>query len=635
MCGITGWIDWERDLRDQGRLIDHMSDTLAHRGPDARGHWLSAHAALAHRRLIVIDPDSGEQPMVFGAEEQCSVLTYNGEIYNYRELRHELEQRGHVFTTQSDTEVLLHSYIEWQEACVLHLNGIFAFGLWDEQQQRLFIARDHLGVKPLFYAQRGSAFFFASEIKALLAHPEIKAEVDQEGLTELLSVGFTTRTPGVAIFRGIYDLRPGYSLTCTRQGVQMKQYWRLQSKPHMDDLETTTEYVRALLQDTVKRQLISDMPLASLLSGGLDSSALTVIAARNFAQEYKTLSTYSVDFVASTQYFEGNSLRPNMDAPWVKRVSEYMGTNHQTVTLDTPELIENMLVPLHAYDLPATGEIDTSLYLLFREMKKDVTVSLSGESADEVFGGYPWFHEPQRINASTFPWLAQEWGTSPLLSVKAQSTQTLQEYVWFSLQWGVSTLLSAEAQATLHSREHVARRYQEALDEVPRLAGEEPHAARLREIFYLNLTRFLNGLLTRKDRMSMAVGFEVRVPYCDYRLVDYVWNIPWEMKTVGNIEKGILRRACADILPDDVCMRRKSAYPSTRNPSYLQAVQTWVLDILNDPNAPIRSFINIQKVRQVAEGKRPELPGEAAIHLFDSLIQLNCWFKDYHVSVTA
>jgi asparagine synthase (glutamine-hydrolysing) len=604
MCGIAGWIDWTDDLTRQGPMIVRMADTLSHRGPDAQGQWLSPHAALAHRRLIVIDPQTGGQPMVYQEGDRTYAITYNGEIYNFRELRRELESYGHTFRTRSDTEVLLHAYVEWGEECVGHLNGIFAFGLWDEQKRQLLLARDHLGVKPLFYAQRGSAILFGSELKVLLAHPLVKAEIDANGLAEILTF---VRTPGSGIYRDVHELRPGHMAICHEQGMHISRYWSLQSTPHSDDLQTTAEYIRMLLEDTVKRQLIADVPVVTMLSGGLDSSGLTALAANEFKREGKELHTYSIDFVNSAQDFHSTALHPSLDAPWVKRVSEHVGTQHHTITVDASELVENLLVPLYAHDFPTAGQMTSSLYLLFKAMKQEATVTLSGESADEVFGGYPWFHSEAALKAQTFPWLPA-FGESAMSWVSADIVQKVQP------------------------TEHIAQQYRKVIAEVPRLEEENGQAARIREMFYLNLTSFLPFLLERKDRMSMATGFEARVPFCDYRLVQYVWNIPWEMKTVGGIEKGILRRAFAHVLPQDVQYRKKSAYPSAHIPAYDEATRNWTRHILDDSNAPIQPLLDTQAVRALVENKSSG-SGIAVVSLFERLIQMNEWLKTYHVTL--
>jgi asparagine synthase (glutamine-hydrolysing) len=607
MCGIAGWIDWNNDVTRQKAIMTCMADTLNHRGPDAQGQWFSQHAALAHRRLIVIDPETGAQPMVYQEGERTYAITYNGETYNFRELRSELESYGHTFRTRSDTEVLLHAYMQWGVDCVQHLNGIFAFGLWDEQKQQLLLARDHLGVKPLFYAQRGSAIIFGSELKVLLAHPLVKAEVDADGLAEI--VGFLT-VPGSGIYRDVHQLRPGHMAICTENGMHITRYWSLQSHPHTDDLPTTAEYIRSLLQDTVKRQLIADVPVVTLLSGGLDSSGVTALAAREFKQEGKQLDTYSIDFVNSEQDFHGTALHPSLDAPWARRMSEHVGSQHHTVVVDTPALLESLLAPLYAHDYPNAGQMTSSLYLLFKAMKQDATVALSGESADEVFGGYPWFHNDAALKIQSFPWL-------PLVNGQGES----------GLSW-----LSTDVLEKARPFDYIDRQYRQAIAEVPRLAGEETLAAKKRELFYLNLAYFLPFLLDRKDRMSMATGFEVRVPFCDYRLVQYVWNIPWKMKAVDGIEKGILRRALADLLPDDVRNRKKSAYPTLQSPIYNRATRDWTLELLDDPNAPILPLINQRVVREMAESNAL-LPPYIVISPFERIIQMNEWLKKYEVTL--
>lgn len=607
MCGIAGWIDWQNDLTRQATMINRMADTLNHRGPDAGGQWLSPHAALAHRRLIVIDPETGAQPMVYQEGERTYAITYNGEIYNFRELRRELESFGHHFRTRSDTEVLLHAYVEWGETFVQRLNGIFAFGLWDEQQQQLLLARDHMGVKPLFYAQRGSSILFGSELKALLAHPLVKAEVDASGLAEILTF---VRIPDSGIYHDVHALRPGHMAICREQGMRISRYWSLHSAPHTDDLDTTAEYIHSLLADTVKRQLIADVPVVTMLSGGLDSSGLTALAACEFKQEGKTLHTYSIDFVDSSMHFHATPLHVSLDAPWVKRVSEHIGSQHHTVTMDASTMAENLLVPLFAHDFPTAGQMTSSLYLLFKAMKQEATVTLSGESADEVFGGYPWFHNEAMLKAQTFPWLSAFIGPGEI-----------------ARSW-----LSADLVQKLRPGQHIEQQYRMAIAEVPGLEGESALEARRREMFYLNQSHFLPFLLERKDRMSMATGFEARVPFCDYRLVQYVWNIPWQIKMVDNREKGILRHALASVLPEDVLTRKKSAYPTFQSPFYEEATRNWTQHILNDSNAPIQPLLDTQIVRQVVEKKAP-LPAMAVVSLYECIIQLNEWLKQYQVTL--
>ncbi|NPV52022.1 MAG: asparagine synthase (glutamine-hydrolyzing) [Firmicutes bacterium] len=613
MCGIAGWVDWERDLSQQHSILEAMSRTLSSRGPDAAGAWISPRAALAHRRLIVVDPEGGYQPMIRQNGNKTYIITYNGELYNTSELRRELEARGHSFRSRSDTEALLVAFMEWGTKCLERLNGIFAFAIWDEAGQKLFIVRDRLGVKPLFYARRGSAFLFGSELKALLTHPLVQPEVDAEGLAEVLAMG-PARTPGHGVFRDVHEVKPGHYILYDQNGIHDYRYWVLESRPHTDDLDTTAARVRELLQDAVERQLVADVPICTLLSGGLDSSAVTAFTAGAFRRAgLGPPHTYSVDYAGNDLYFQPSEFQPNSDSPWVRRVSSFLGTSHRTVTIDTPELVEGLEAAVRARDLPGMADVDASLYLFSREVKREATVALSGECADEIFGGYPWFHNPEALAAGTFPW------------ARAARERT--------------RLLSPDLIELIKPEEYMAQRYREAIAEVPRLPGEEPMEARMREMVYLNITRFMPTLLDRKDRMSMAAGLEVRVPYCDHRLVEYAWNIPWAMKSCDHQGKGILRRALSGVLPHDVLGRRKSPYPKTHNPAYLAAVRDRLLDIFNDPASPLLQLVNVDAVRAIARSGGPgfgptwfgQLMGGA--QLFAYLIQVDIWLREYRVLV--
>jgi asparagine synthase (glutamine-hydrolysing) len=609
MCGIAGWVDWERDLGSEAATVERMREALRHRGPDAAGTWTSTRAILAHRRLIVLDPEGGAQPMTYD-DGRTIVITFNGEIYNFQELRRELEARGHVFRTRSDTEVLLHAYAAWGEAFVARLNGIFAFALWDAAAQRLLLARDHLGVKPLFYAQRGSAVLFGSELKALLAHPLVEPEIDDDGLGHIFGPG-PVHPPGFGLFRDVHEVRPGHYLVFERGKERVERYWALESRPHTDDLDTTVERIRALLEDTVRRQLVADVPVVTLLSGGLDSSGVTALAARERRAEGKGLDSYSIDFAESARYFTPTPMHLSLDTPWALRVSEHTGTRQHTIVVDAPALVSNLLETTRAYDAPGLGQMDTSMYLLFKAMKRDATVALSGESADEVFGGYPWFFHEAAVAGDTFPWLTLIRGRND----RAQA------------------LLSPELVERVRPEAYVARRYAEALAEVPRLEGEVGIAARRRELFYLNITRWLPVLLDRKDRMSMATGFEVRVPFCDHRLVEYVWNIPWEMKMVDGIEKGVLRRAFADVLPDDVRARRKSPYPSVQHPDYVRGIRERVLQLLDEPAAPVWAFLRAPAVRALCDVFGGDARDAWELRPLEQLLEIDFWLRTYRVRV--
>lgn len=612
MCGIAGWVDWEKNLINERDILEEMKESLSHRGPDEGGEWYSKKAGLVHRRLIVIDPAGGKQPMIREYGENRYVMVYNGELYNTGELRRELALKGYTFRGHSDTEVLLISYIEWGEECVNYLNGIFAFAVWDEKGEKLFLTRDRIGVKPLFYARSTSGLIFASELKSLLLHPEIEARIDTEGLAELLVIG-PGRTPGHGIFTGVKELKPGYCLTYTQEGLKEKQYWWLVSKPHEDSLEETVEKLRELFVDTVKRQLVSDMPICTLLSGGLDSSAISAVASQALQEEgYGKLHTYSVDYQGNDKYFEANSFQPDADSNWVDYVSRHIDSEHHYVIIDNQQLVDGLREAVYARDHPGMADIDVSLYLFSREIKKNFVVAVSGECADEIFGGYPWYYQEDISEVNTFPW-----------------SRRLGERI---------KLLSPELIKRIKPEEYMAERYREALEEVPLLPGEGRKEGRIRELFYLNLTRWMPTLLDRKDRMSMYTGLEVRVPFCDHRLVEYVWNIPWEMKNYGGRRKGILREALKGILPDDVRNRPKNPYPKTFNPAYFKATREWLLDILNNPRSPLLELINRDIVLALTELEEDfDLPWFGQLmrlpQLFAYLIQINVWLDDYSVKI--
>ncbi len=613
MCGIAGWVDWHRDLTREERTVEAMGRTLGHRGPDDEGFWISERAGLAHRRLVVVDPDGGHQPMVRRQGGKVFVIVYNGELYNTTELRRELQARGHSFDSYSDTEVLLVSYIEWGPECVTRLNGIFAFAVWSEADQSLFLARDRLGVKPLFYARRGSALLFSSEMKAILANPLVEAEVDAEGLAEVFLIG-PARTPGFGVFRDITELRPAHCLLHTRSGTRVRRYWSLESAPHPDGLDATVEKVRFLLGDTVRRQLVSDVPVCTLLSGGLDSSGLTAHAAAAYNGNGEgPLHTFSIDYVDNDLHFRANEYQPAADREFIRLMVERTGTVHHQITIGQRALADALSASVEAGDLPGLADVDSSLLLFCREIKKDATVALSGESADEIFGGYPWFRWEETLETRNFPWARK---------VRERAS-----------------LLAPDLAARIRPEEHVQRRYEAAIAEVPRLESETGLEARRREMFYLNITRFMPTLLDRKDRMSMASGLEVRVPFCDHRLAEYVWNIPWEMKFCDQMEKGVLRRALADVLPEQVLKRKKSPYPKTHHPEYHAIVKSRFLDVAADPASPLMPLLNADVVKEIvatdAAAFGPSWFGQlmGGAQLFAYLLEIDHWLRKYRISV--
>ncbi|ALC87530.1 asparagine synthase [Bacillus sp. FJAT-22090] len=612
MCGITGWIHFNKDLRNELPIVEKMTETLSRRGPDDNNLWFGPHTLLGHRRLTVVDPVGGKQPMVKTYEHNQYTLTYNGELYNTEDLRKELLKRGHTFSGHSDTEVLLTSYIEWKEKCVDYFNGIFAFAIWDETEQKAFIARDRLGVKPLFYTERNGGLLFASELKALLAHPDIPTKITRVGMAEIIGLG-PSRTPGSGVYEGINELRPAHAMTFSKNGHRIWRYWNVESKEHTDSLDETIENVRFLVTDAVERQLVSDVPLCTFLSGGIDSSIITAIAANAYKHDNKApLHTYSIDYENNQQHFQGNAFQPSDDRPWIQKVSNSLGSLHHYSIISQNQLVEYLTEAVHVRDLPGMADIDSSLLWFCKEIKQDFTVGLSGECADEIFGGYPWFHQVANSD-SVFPWIRSKNERNSLLNDSWHKKLNIDDYV-----------------------ENV---YNTTLIETPLLDGETEIEAKRRQLFYLNMTWFMTTLLDRKDRMSMGASLEVRVPFADHRLVEYAWNIPWDYKMVGNQEKGILRKAFQGILPTEVLYRKKSPYPKTHNPVYSEKVQSLLKEQLLDKNSILHELFHAHRLSDLinSNGDAFKVPWFGQLmsgpQLLAYLAQLHIWFRDYNVEL--
>lgn len=604
MCGITGWVDFAADLEGERNTVEAMTATMSLRGPDAGGVWMSRHAAIGHRRLAVIDVEGGVQPMV---AEGDVVLTYSGEVYNYRELRGELVAAGHEFRTTSDTEVVLRAYLEWGVGCFDRLNGMYAFAVWDGRSEELLLVRDRLGVKPLYYYPLPDGLLFGSEPKAILANPLAKARVDSRGICSVLT---GIRTPGLSVFRDLLELRPGHYLRLSRAGTTVERYWELEARPHEDDLATTVATVRELLEDIVPRQLVSDVPLCMLLSGGLDSSALVALA-REAEGADASLRTFAVDFGTEPLADDKLKMFVSRDSPFADEVARHLGVSHTEIELEASTLLDPEMrrEVLLAMDTPANAaDADTSLYALFRAIREQSTVAVSGEAADEVFGGYPWMHDETAVGLPLFPWV----------TFLAQNDQ------------GTSTLADSDIVNRFGILEYMMGQNAESLAEVPHLDDEEPGERRMREVMHQHLTRFLPNLLDRKDRMSMATGLEVRVPFCDHRLLEYVFNAPWSMKTFDGREKSLLREATRDLLPPSVLDRQKSGYPATQDPRYDDSLRAALIQLAADPDNPVLNLFGADDLAGLLDHDSGGFSVMRRLRL-ESAVRMSAWFKEYQV----
>lgn len=612
MCGFVGFANLKENISSKTNIYN-MNESISKRGPDEDGYYYEEHICLGHKRLIVVDPDGGKQPMSAMKDGNLYTIVYNGQLYNTKDLRSELEENGFTFDSYSDTEVLLKSFIFWKYDVVKKLNGIFSFAIWNSKKNELFLARDHFGVKPLFYTIYNNTLVFASEIKALFKYPGIEAKLDEQSIAELFGIG-PARTAGLGIFKNIYEIKPAHFGIFNENGLHIERYWKLESKVHTDNLGKTCDNVRFLLEDSISRQLVSDVPLCTFLSGGLDSSIITLYASK-YCKKHNLppLNTYSVDYVDNDKNFVKTDFQPNSDNYYINLMTEKLNTNHHTVILDTPELASALEDAMIARDFPGMADVDSSLLLFCKNVKQDATVSLTGECADEIFGGYPWFFRADALNSNTFPW-----------SIAITERQNL---------------LNPQIASKVNLKNYIDYRYQESLNEVDILDEDSMETAEKRRISHLTLNWFMQTLLDRSDRMAMYNGFELRVPFCDYRLAEYVWNIPWEMKALHGREKGLLRYIMKDLLPEEIVDRKKSPYPKTWNPTYLATVKDMLTKIMNDSNAPINNLLNRNYILEILEtdGKAFTRPWFGQLmtgpQLMAYLCQVNMWLERYNPSI--
>lgn len=613
MCGIAGFYYSRADyLKKEAHftsILEKMREILKHRGEDDHGTCLFPHCGLAHARLSIIDLKTGHQPMLMKKDSRTCALIHNGEIYNMKELKEELSQKGVSFSTTSDTEVILAGYMTEGISFVEKLNGIFACALYDEVKNTLFLFRDRLGVKPLFFMNCGETFLFSSELKGLFAYPQNKPVIDNDSLCEIFALG-PAKTYGKGVFKNTEEVLPGHILSVSAEGLKEYAYWQLKSAPHEENFEETIEKTAFLVQDAVKRQMTSDVPICTFLSGGIDSSLVTSICARELQKKGMPLSTYSFDFKDNSIHFKSNSFQPSEDRPFVDKMAAYCGTDHRYLECDNDDLIDNLYRTVDARDLPCMADVESSLLYFCSQVVTEHKVALTGECADEIFGGYPWFHKKECFEAHAFPWTMD-------LSPREM-------------------LLKEDVLKELPLLEYSRNAYEKTIAETPRLPEDSPMEKRRREIAYLNLKWFMATLLDRMDRTSMSCGLEARVPFADHRIVEYIWNVPWEMKCPNGLVKGLLRYAATGFLPDAVLYRKKSPYPKTYHPAYEKLLGEMLVEVLEDSSSPINTFVDKDKVKAAllmpSDYAKPWYGQLMAFpQLLAYLLQVNYWLKTYHL----
>ncbi len=611
MCGIAGWFDKTIRFAEHQKTIDQMSQTLTKRGPDDKGLYVQEPICLIHRRLAVIDPENGSQPMLKTHLGKTFAIAYNGELYNTSEIKQELMSHGYQFDTKNDTEVVLTSYIHWGEDCVQKLNGIFAFAVYNQDKNTLFLARDRIGVKPLFFYHYNNGLLFGSEVKALLSNPLVKPQIDEQGLMELFFVS-PGRTLGQGIYKGIEELFPGECALYDGKHFTRKKYFSLKAQEHTSDVNQSMKEIRELLTNAVERQLVSDVPLCCFLSGGLDSSIISYIAANyNQRNTLPPIDTYSVDYTDNDRYFQKSLFQPTSDSEFIDIMVNAIHSHHHSVVIDNTELFYALTNAVDARDFPGMVDVDSSLLLFCDKIKQNFTVGLSGECADELFGGYPWYHNHQILFEDCFPW-------SRSLDIRRSILKK-------------GFLPKGE--------EYVREKYLDTCRHTDKLSTDTPLDARMREMFSLNFYWFMQTLLDRKDRMSMYNGLEVRVPFCDYRIAEYAYNLPWDIKALNGREKGIVREAFRGYLPDSIIDRKKSPYPKTHNPLYFKLCADKVTEILSDKSSPLYEILNKNGVQAIIDhpdqisspwyGQLMKAP-----QILAYIIQLDYWFRKNSVTVS-
>ena len=603
MCGIAGILSSDIDLRSEKEMLWRVSDSLKMRGPDARGEYITRSVALIHRRLSVIDPEKGVQPMRFGKY----IIVYNGEIYNTDEIRRELRFHGYVFETDCDTEVVLKSFHLWQERCAEKLNGIFAFAIYNMDSEEVFLCRDRIGVKPLFYSKTKDLFAFASRTDTLLHVKGIEPVCDENGLNEIFMLG-PAKTMGKTYFQNIKEVKPGEYLYYKKGKLKSGVYWSLKASEFSDNCVQAQEHTHFLVTDAIKRQLVSDAPICTFLSGGLDSSIISKVAYDYMTDRGEILNTYSVDYKDNDKYFKSSVFQPNKDSDYINLISDYIDSDHHNIILNNTDVADSLIESTFARGVPGFTDIDSSLLLFCREIVKKHKVALSGECADEIFGGYPWYHREEILFEETFPW--------------SRTTDVRH-----------SILKNGFLK---HSDEYVKNAYDETIASTDFLDTDSRLEKRMRQMFMLNMNWFMQTLLARKDAMSMQASLEVRVPFCDYRIVEYAYNMPWSIKSYNGREKGILRKAFENELPDIITWRKKSPYPKTFNPEYVQAVSKMALCVLEDKSCVLNEMINKSSIMSLIEN--PDSLSEPwygqlmrGPQVLAYLVQIYAWIRRYNV----
>jgi len=582
MAEIAGISNLKENISKDINVLNHMCNSLSQKDINSQGYYVKDNILLGYKGLDSLD----EQPVL----HRNFVISFDGTLYNRNEL-------GFSHSNLSDAQIVVECIEKSGYDVIKTFNGAFAFAIWNTKNNELVLARDHFGIKPIFYSFINDNLIFSSQIKAILAHPLIKTKIDSIGICELFGLG-PAHAPANTVFKDIHELKSAHYLLFKDNTIILNKYWELQNKEHIEDFETTCDHVKSLLTNAIKRQIPNE-PFCTFLSGGLDSSIITKYASNMIDGR---INTFSVDYVDNDKNFVKSEFQPNSDNYYIDIMIKNAALKHHDIVIDTPELADTLEDAMVARNLPSMADVDSSLLLFCKNVKKDFNIALSGECADEVFGGYPWMFKENDL--LTFPW-------SPHLDER-------QKVINSSLN--------------INLKEYVDLKFKETLAEIP--SDDDKKI-----LTHLNLYWFGKTLIDRSERMGRYNNFDIRMPFADYELVEYVWNIPWEMKTKGNREKGLLRDIMKGILPDEIRERKKSPYPKTHNPNYLLKVKNMLLEIMNDSDAPIHALINREYVMNVinTDGKSFTKPWYGQLmtgpQFMAYLIQINMWLVKYDVKI--
>lgn len=559
MCGIVGFHNPPLCPQARAARLRQMCGTILHRGPDDEGIFIDGPVGLGMRRLSIIDVAGGRQPLA--NEDDTVTIVFNGEIYNYRTLRRDLQERGHRFRTQTDTETIVHAYEEEGIDCVKVLNGIFAFALWDAPRQRLLLARDRMGVKPLYYATISEAVLFASELKALLLFPEISRRLDLEAAAQFFRLGFVP--PPRTLIGGIRKLPPGWRLVVEGGQMRVEPYWDLtfEENDRILSFDQACEELRGLLQEAVRDQMVSDVPLGAFLSGGVDSSAVVAFMKR---ATHQAVRTYSIGFGARHAYHD--------ETLYAEAVARELETQHQTLIVH-PQVADLMPELVHKLDEPLTDTSFLVTYLVSKLAREQVVVALSGVGGDELFAGYRRYFAPLLHRATS--WVPQAWrvalGGKLSCAIRADRATSWGNLGRYSKAWartahlpldeqylGLVSVLSAEQTASLLSDRGRSGDPAEVMLDIFR---EPVTAEPLNRLLYVDAkTALPESLLLLTDKMGMATSLEVRVPFLDNRIVDFVCRLPTRYRMRGFTLKRLLKAALKGVVPDIVLSRPKRGF---------------------------------------------------------------------------